>query len=48
MPKWAYSVFLEAVYPLDTPCALGGEQLFGDLVFVIDGIDYSIPSHHWN
>jgi hypothetical protein len=21
---------------------------FGDLIFVIDGKDYPLPSHHWN
>jgi hypothetical protein len=48
MPKWAYTIFTQASYPKNTPCAYGGEQSFGDLVFVINGVDYPIPSHHWN
>lgn len=29
-------------------CEEGADMNFDDLVFVIDGIDYAMPSHHWN
>ena len=29
-------------------CAEGADLEYGDLTFVIDGIDYDLPSHHWN
>ena len=48
MPSWAYKIFKDNIYKSGTECAEGAEQDFGDLVFVIDGNDYPIPSHHWN
>ena len=48
MPYWAHKIFKQAVYSPRSPCELGAEQSFGNLTFVINGIDYPIPSHHWN
>jgi len=48
MPKWAFTKFEKATYPKRSPCGLDSEQSFDDLVFVINGVDYPIPSHHWN
>lgn len=28
-------------------CAEGDELNFPDLTYVINGIDYNLPSHHW-
>ena len=28
-------------------CEEGKEYEYGDLTFVINGVDYSLPSHHW-
>ncbi len=47
-PSWAYKVFLKEIYEQDMECEEGADMNFDDLVFVIDGIDYAMPSHHWN
>ena len=28
-------------------CEVGAEYEYGNLTFVINGIDYDVPSHHW-
>lgn len=39
---------METEWAQDYFCDKGGEQSRPDLTFVINGKDYSIPSHHWN
>lgn len=48
MPSWALSKFHTATYTEGMECEDGADMQFDDLVFVIDGVDYAIPSHHWN
>lgn len=48
MPDWAYYMWLDTDWGNQYPCGEGGEQSRPELTFVIDGKDYSIPSHHWN
>lgn len=48
MPSWALSVFNDATYEHGMPCVEGFDMSLEDLVFVIDGVDYPLPSHHWN
>jgi hypothetical protein len=46
MPSWAYEQLKLATYEPNTYCE--NEFGFGELSFVINGVDYAIPSHHWN
>lgn len=48
MPEWAYEKWLDTKWGKDYSCGEAGEQSRPELTFVIDGKDYSIPSHHWN
>lgn len=48
MPDWAYHKWLNTEWGNEYFCGEGGEQSRPELTFVIDGKDYSIPSHHWN
>lgn len=48
MPSWALKKFHEAVGPDNQQCDVDAEFSKGELSFVIDGIEYPIPSHHWN
>ncbi len=43
-PSWALPM-LEAVLPQEENC--NNKHKFGSLTFVIDGIDYDVPSHHF-
>ena len=46
MPSWAKEIFIKQTFPDVIPCKpdLG---IFGTLTFVIDGLDYELPAHHW-
>ena len=46
-PSWAMEKFDEdyPAYANGIPCE--SEFVHGDLNYVIDGVDYLIPSHHW-
>ena len=48
MPGWAFEMWTETEWGQDYICDDGGEQSRPELTFVINGKDYSIPSHHWN
>jgi hypothetical protein len=43
-PSWALPI-LEEVLPQEENC--NNKHKFGSLTFVIDGIDYDVPSHHF-
>ena len=45
-PSWAYKEFM-AEFGDTKDCVEGKEYEYGDLTFVINGVDYSLPSHHW-
>ena len=45
-PSWAYKEFI-AEYGGDEDCEEGNEYKYGEMIFVINGVDYTIPSHHW-
>ena len=45
-PPSHYELFKKE-YGDTIPCAAGEELQFPDLVYVINGIDYVMPSHHW-
>ena len=45
-PSGAYREF-EAQYGGQIPCYDGDQFEFATITFVIDGIHYDIPSHHW-
>jgi hypothetical protein len=48
MPSWAFKEFIEQLPFQDgNPCHSGFEFEQGDLTFVINGVEYPIPSHHW-
>jgi hypothetical protein len=44
MPSWAYELAAPKL-PFQKNCA--NDEGFGDITFVIDGIDYDLPSKHW-
>lgn len=44
MPTWAYEKMLD-ILPYSEDCE--NKYGFGTLTFVIDGIDYNVPSHHF-
>jgi Eukaryotic aspartyl protease len=48
MPEWAISILYDHTYEDGISCADGYEQQQGDLTYVINGVDYPIPSNHWN
>ena len=43
-PKWALTI-IESILPQKEDCI--DPNTFGTLSYVIDGIDYTIPSHHF-
>ena len=43
-PTWAYSILDEAL-PYSSDCA--SKHDFGSLTYVIDGVEYNLPSHHY-
>lgn len=43
-PTWAYEKLMKAL-PQEEAC--DDKYKFGNLTFVVDGIDYDIPSHHF-
>ena len=43
-PTWAYNKILSAL-PQEDNCS--DKYKFGTLTFVVDGVDYDIPSHHF-
>ena len=45
-PSWAHSTFMDA-YGDRENCEEGTEYNYGNITFVINGIDYDLPSHHW-
>jgi len=48
MPTFAFASLMEATESWDDkPCYEGANKDFGNLTFVIDGISYDLPSHHW-
>jgi len=47
MPSWALEKFHSNFDPIKVECDEGDDFLQEDLVFVIDGVDYAVPSHHW-
>jgi hypothetical protein len=44
VPSWALPR-LEEVLPQEEGCT--NKHKFGTLTFVVDGIDYNVPSHHF-
>ena len=48
MPGWASEIWKTTEWSKGWNCSEGGEMSRPDLVFVINGIDYPLPSHHWN
>ena len=48
MPDWAYVKWLKTEWAKSYNCSQGGERERPELTFVINGVDYSLPSHHWN
>ena len=46
-PSWAFNRFIED-YGDVIDCEPGWESDQGDITFVINGKNYSLPSHHWN
>jgi hypothetical protein len=47
MPSWAYKVFERKIGGSSFECEKGSDFEELDLVFVIDGVDYRMPKHHW-
>ena len=45
-PSSAHKEFMEE-YGQVEDCEEGSEYTYGDLTFVINGVEYSVPSHHW-
>ena len=45
-PSWAHEEFM-AEYGNVEDCEEGKEYTYGNLTFVINGVDYELPSHHW-
>ena len=45
-PQSHYDIF-QAEYGDTVSCEQGDELRFPDLTYVINGIDYALPSHHW-
>jgi hypothetical protein len=48
MPDWAHQEWRNTEWGQAYECGEEGERGRPDLTFVINGVDYSIPSHHWN
>ena len=48
MPDWAYDKWMDTKWAMSYPCSDYGESDRPDLTFVINGVDYSLPSRHWN
>ena len=46
LPKGHYEVFDKA-HGATTDCAPGQEMKAKELTYVINGIHYALPSHHW-
>lgn len=44
MPSWAHDIMLQKL-PYSEDCE--NKYGFGTLTFVIDGLDYNVPSHHF-
>ena len=45
-PSWAYDEFMDEYGDVED-CEEGAEYTYGNLTFVINGVDYDLPSHHW-
>jgi hypothetical protein len=46
--SWAYPTLLAATAGCDSlPCSEGSDLNFGNLTFVINGVNYDLPSNHW-
>ena len=45
-PSWAHAEFMEKYGQVEV-CEEGKEYTYGNLTFIINGVDYSLPSHHW-
>lgn len=45
-PSWAHKKFMDS-YGDQEECDKGSEYNYGNITFVINGIDYDLPSHHW-
>ena len=48
MPNWAFDKWKKTEWGQPYECGKGGEFSRPELTYVINGVDYSIPSHHWN
>jgi hypothetical protein len=50
-PSWAYNEFKTFtdfnIHDHEAPCTWEEYLDIAELTLVVDGIDYSIPSHHW-
>ena len=46
-PGWAYRDFKSSEHGKVTTCKKGDEYTFGELTFVVNGVSYDMPSHHW-
>ena len=46
-PGWAYKDFMSTEHGKIATCKKGDEYTFGELTFVINGVSYDMPSHHW-
>ena len=46
-PSWAYTTFMDSEHGEPKACERGDEYTYGDLTFVINGVKYDLPSHHW-
>ena len=47
-PSWAYNQFMASEHGKTKKCKKGEEYTYGDLTFVVNGVSYDVPSHHWN
>ena len=46
-PEGHFNHWNEQGYADEIECAEEDELSFGDLTYVINGVDYDMPSHHW-
>jgi len=47
MPTWAYKEFIDQIGGWDQNCEIDADFDAPDMIFVIDGHEYVLPSHHW-
>ena len=46
-PNWAISRFINSPHGQTKSCEKGDEYKYPEITFVINGVNYSLPSHHW-